>query len=108
MEGTVVEEGNSADRIHPQICGHRYRLGTCSTNRLNLPWMRRQIFIIMKTSRRSHIAPILSEVHWLPVAHRIIYKVMCLVYKALNEASAPVYLRPVRTVWTSQWSDTSL
>ena len=33
---------------------------------------------------------ILSELHWLPVAQRIIYKVVCLLYRALNEASAPV------------------
>ena len=36
---------------------------------------------------------ILSELYWLPAAQRIIYKVMYLAYKALNEASAPEYLR---------------
>ena len=49
--------------------------------------------LLTGTSRQAHIIPVLRELHWLPVARRITYKVLCLVYKALHEISAPAYLR---------------
>ena len=39
----------------------------------------------------DHITPSLMQLHWLPVEQRIIFKVLLLVYKALN-GKAPVYL----------------
>ena len=38
-----------------------------------------------------HISPVLWELHWLPVEHRISYKIVLLTYKALN-GHAPQYL----------------
>ena len=32
------------------------------------------------------MTPILKELHWLPVRHYIVYKVLSLVYKAVNGA----------------------
>ena len=49
--------------------------------------------LLTGTSRRAHITPVLRELHWLPVARRITYKVLCSVYKALHEISAPACLR---------------
>ena len=49
--------------------------------------------LLMGTSCRAPITPILRELHWLPVARRVTYKVLCLVYKALHEITAPAYLR---------------
>ena len=39
----------------------------------------------------GHISPVLRELHWLPVEHRINYKILLLTYKALN-GHAPQYL----------------
>ena len=49
--------------------------------------------LLTGTSRRARIMPVLRELHWLPVARGITYKVLCLVHKALHEMSAPAYLR---------------
>jgi hypothetical protein len=47
--------------------------------------------LITKTSRRSHITPILKELHWLPVEFRIRYKVLTLAFKAIQK-NAPRYI----------------
>ena len=49
---------------------------------------------------REHISPVLSSLHWLPVKHRITYKTLTYVYKALH-GLAPEYIvdllvQPVR------------
>ena len=40
--------------------------------------------IISKRRKFDHISPVLKELHWLPVEHRISYKILILTYKALN------------------------
>ena len=47
--------------------------------------------IICRSSRSDHISPVLRSLHWLPVDCRIDYKVLLLVFKALNDL-APSYL----------------
>ena len=47
--------------------------------------------IISKRRKFDHISPVLRELHWLPVEHRISYKILLLTYKALN-GDAPQYL----------------
>ena len=47
--------------------------------------------IISKRRKFDHFSPVLREWHWLPVEHRISYKILILTYKALNE-HAPQYL----------------
>ena len=46
--------------------------------------------IISKRRKFDHISPVLRELHWLPVEHRISYKILHLTYKALN-GHAPQY-----------------
>jgi len=46
--------------------------------------------------KHSHITPVLADLHWLPVTHRIDFKVILLVFKALNEL-APKYLTDLLT-----------
>ena len=41
-------------------------------------------WIITGTSKFEHITPALKTLHWLPVQFRILFKVACLTYKALN------------------------
>ena len=47
--------------------------------------------IISERRKFDHISPLLRELHWLPVEHRISYKILLLTYKALN-GHAPQYL----------------
>ena len=48
--------------------------------------------IITKTRKRDHITPSLIELHWLPVAYRIKYKIALYTYRCLNNM-APLYLK---------------
>ena len=47
--------------------------------------------IVTRTQKLDHITPILKDLHWLPITHRIEYKILLLVYKAANSL-APAYL----------------
>ena len=47
--------------------------------------------IISKRHEFEHISAVLRELHWLPVEHRISYKILLLTYKTLN-GHAPQYL----------------
>ena len=45
--------------------------------------------VLTGTSWRAHIQPVLKQLHWLPVAARIRFKVWVLTFKAIR----PTYLR---------------
>ena len=47
--------------------------------------------VVSLTKKYDHITPVLESLHWLPVKFRIVFKVLLLVYKALN-GMAPPYL----------------
>ena len=47
--------------------------------------------LISNTSRFDHITPTLINLHWLPVKHRIDFKLLLIVFKALH-GPAPDYL----------------
>ena len=49
------------------------------------------IISLSKRRKYDHISNVLRELHWLPVEHRISYKILLLTYKALN-GHAPQYL----------------
>ena len=51
-----------------------------------------RMLTLQSPSQILHITPILFDLHWLPVLFRIEYKLLLLVYKALN-GLAPHYLR---------------
>jgi hypothetical protein len=66
--------------------------------------------LITRTPRRSHITPVLKELHWLPTEYRPRFKVLLLTYKALH-GLAPVYIsdmieqyQPTRSLRSSQRS----
>ena len=46
--------------------------------------------IITRARKFDHIAPVLSDLHWLPVGYRVVFKIL-LVFKSLNNLS-PSYL----------------
>ena len=48
--------------------------------------------LIVKARKKSHITPILKELHWLPIHLRIDFKTALFCYKALN-GLAPEYIK---------------
>ena len=48
--------------------------------------------VVSLTRKYDHITPVLESLHWLPVKFRIVFKVLLLVYKALN-GMVPPYLK---------------
>ena len=48
--------------------------------------------LVTLTSRRTHITPILKELHRLPISQRIEYKILTPVYRSLH-GHAPDYLK---------------
>ena len=48
------------------------------------------------TQKTEHITPILKELHWLPVAVRIEFKILVLVFKAYH-GTAPLYISDMIT-----------
>ena len=47
--------------------------------------------LITRTRKRDHITPVLYDLHWLPIAERIEFKLLLLVFKVKNNL-APHYL----------------
>ena len=47
--------------------------------------------LIFGKKRRDHARPLLKQLHWLPVQERIIFKIICLVFKCIHK-NAPSYL----------------
>ena len=47
--------------------------------------------LLTSTRRYDHITPVLQNLHWLPIKHRIDFKILLTTYKALNNL-APDYL----------------
>jgi len=52
--------------------------------------------LITGTKKFDHITPVLSNLHWLPIEHRVIFKVVLFTYKALH-GLAPDYLANLLT-----------
>ena len=61
-----------------------------SLNRLQLV-QNRAARIVTSTKKYEHVTASLIDLHWLPVEYRIIYKILLLVYKAINGFS-PTYI----------------
>ena len=55
--------------------------------------------LLTRTHRHEHITPILASLHWLPVHHRIHFKLLLYVYKCLN-GLAPPYLAQLLNKYT--------
>jgi len=47
--------------------------------------------VVTRTRKFVHIIPVLKQLYWLPVCYHIIFKILLLVYKALN-GTAPYYI----------------
>jgi len=67
--------------------------------------------IVLQAPRWCHANPLMRQLHWLPVRHRINYKLAVMTYK-IHSTSLPAYLshhiNPRETTWTLRSSDTLL
>ena len=52
-----------------------------------------------RTRKYDHIRPVRSSLHWLPIKHRIDFKILLITYKALN-GLAPQYLNELLLHYT--------
>ena len=68
-----------------------YGLPKCVTNKLQLVQNAAARLVVL-SSKRDHITPILANLHWLPINYRIEFKIILLTFKALH-GLAPLYLQ---------------
>ena len=54
--------------------------------------LNRLALVVTKSPPFTHSVPLMCSLHWLPVKHRVHFKICLLTYKALHEEQ-PVYLR---------------
>ncbi len=61
-------------------------LGGCSARLINKLQMVQNAAarVLTRTRKYDHISPVLSTLHWLPIKHRIDFKILLINYKALN------------------------
>ena len=52
--------------------------------------------IIYLSRKHKHITPILLNLHWLPIRYRIVFEILLITYKAVNNL-APLYIRDLLT-----------
>ena len=48
--------------------------------------------VISGTKKHDHVTPVLIQLHWLPIAQRIEYKILLLTFKAIHDI-APLYIQ---------------
>ncbi len=68
-------------------------LGGCSARLINKLQMVQNAAarVLIRTRKYDHISLVMSTLHWLPIKHRIDFKILLNTYKALN-GLAPQYL----------------
>jgi hypothetical protein len=54
--------------------------------------------IVTRTKKYQHITPVLEDLHWLPVHHRVTFKIALLTFKSLS-GQAPVYIRELIDIY---------
>lgn len=54
--------------------------------------------MVMRKGKREHVTPLLKQLHWLPIKHRIEYKINLMTFKALK-GDAPTYITELLEVY---------
>ena len=57
--------------------------------------------IVVRATRFTSAKPILHQLHWLPIDKRIIYKILLLTFKCINNM-APIYLKELLRIKRTQ------
>jgi hypothetical protein len=55
--------------------------------------------LVLKAKKHDHVQPLLKKLHWLPISHRISYKISSICFKSFAD-SLPPYLHNLLTVYT--------
>ena len=66
--------------------------------------------LVCQVKQYDHITPVLKSLHWLPVKHRIEFKILLITFKAMNWC-APTYISSLLKQYIpsgSLWSDSHL
>ena len=50
------------------------------------------------TRKSFHITPVFKELHWLPVGYRIVYKLLLIVFKSLDNLEPGYYYMSPQTI----------
>ena len=53
--------------------------------------------LVFEARKYDHVTPLMRQLHWLPVKERIVFKILLLTYKSLNDIG-PSYLADLLTV----------
>ena len=48
--------------------------------------------LLARVDKRTHMTPVLFNLHWLPVKQRVEFKILVQVYTLVHETAAPQYL----------------
>uniref|UniRef100_A0A8C6PGM9 Reverse transcriptase domain-containing protein n=1 Tax=Nothobranchius furzeri TaxID=105023 RepID=A0A8C6PGM9_NOTFU len=56
--------------------------------------------LVFNQPKRAHVTPLLTELHWLPLAAHIKFKLLTLAYK-VRDGTAPIYLNPLAEAYVS-------
>ena len=75
--------------------------GTSASNINRLQRLQNSVArLVTRQARRDSAMPLLRELHWLPVHHRVTYKIAELTFKALHVDLSPTYLQQFVQVYT--------
>ncbi len=75
--------------------------GTSASNINRLQRLQNSVArLVTRQARRDSAMPLLSELHWLPVRHRVSYKIAELTFKALHVDLSPTYLQQCVKIYT--------
>ncbi len=77
---------SSLDYCNALLCG----CSACLINKLQM-FQNAAAKVLTRTRKYDHISPVLSTLHWLPIKHRMGFKILLVTYKVLN-GLAPQYL----------------
>ena len=61
------------------------------------------VHIVTNHRRHAHVTPIVTQLHWLPVEYRCMFKIATLVYKFLHSGS-PCYYEPFLSLSSCSYS----
>ena len=95
-----LDEGSAKIVVHAFVTA---TLDSCNSLLYGLPQhlISRAARVVTRTRKFDHITPVLKQLHWLPVRYRIVFKILLLVYKALN-GTAPSYISELLKYHTSE------